>query len=142
MVCILSCKRTKTGHRANQQALGHCLGVLPTTALTLVQKRDAQHRFLQHYFGLRVVFPLRGPRKPPGRKSPKNGETLQNSPPRSDPRKWGKLPQKGVKLLRKYKFCNLYVIFSHFRGVGSGEGNFVIFPHFSGISAPVASRAL
>ena len=37
---------------------------------------------------------LRGPEKPPGRKSPKNGEKLQ-FPPRSDPRKWRKLPQKG-----------------------------------------------
>ena len=39
---------------------------------------------------LRVVFPLRGPGKPPGRKSLKIGEKLQNSPPRSNPPKMGK----------------------------------------------------
>ena len=42
---------------------------------------------------LRVVFPLRGLRKPLGRKSLKNGETLQISPPHSDTRRWGKLRQ-------------------------------------------------
>ena len=54
-------------------------------------------RLLLLFLKLRVVFPLRGPEKPPGRKSPKNGEKLQNSPPRSDPRRWGKLPPKRGK---------------------------------------------
>ena len=78
--------------------------------------------------GLRVVCPLRGPGKPPGRKSPENGEKLQNSTPRSDPQEWGKLQ----------KNCTFGVIFTlfwgNFPGGRTGEGNFVIFPQFSVIS--------
>ena len=54
------------------------------------------------HLGWRVAFPLGGTGKPPGRKCPKKGEKLQNSPPRSDPREWGKLPQKGGKIPRTH----------------------------------------
>ena len=79
---------------------------------------------------LRVVFPHREPGKPPGRKSAKNGEKLQSSPRRSDPPKMGKIaPKKGVKLLRKYNFCNCFVIFPHSQASGRG-GKFCNFPIF------------
>ena len=68
---------------------------------------------------LRSVFPLRGPGKPLGRKSPKNGEKLQKFPPRSDLRKWGKLPRF---------FCN----FSPLSGVGPERGILQFFPIFRG----------
>ena len=55
-----------------------------------------------------VVFPLTEPRKPPGRKFWKNGEKLQNSPPRSNPRKWGKITEK---LQKSYFRSIFFVIF-------------------------------
>ena len=71
---------------------------------------------------LRVVFPLRGPGKPPGQESPKNGEKILNFSPRSDPPDSGEnCPKKGEKLLRKYDFCNFSVIFPHFRGSDRGD---------------------
>ena len=68
---------------------------------------------------LRVVFPLTEPRKPPGQKSPKNGEKLQNSPPRSNPPKMGKNYRK---ITKKCIFGVFFVIFSPFSGVGPGRG--------------------
>ena len=88
-----------------------------------------------------LFFPLEGPGKPPGRKSPKNGEKLQNSLPGPTPEKPEQSPKKAVKLLWKCNFCNFSVIFPNFRG-WTGEGNFAIIPHFGWISAPVAFRAL
>ena len=74
------------------------------------------------------------------------------------PEKWGKLtkiplpgptPENGEKLQKDYKNCISGVSlrlfwgnFPHFRGSDRGGEFLVIFPHFSGISAPVASRAL
>ena len=40
---------------------------------------------------LRVVFPLRGAGQPLRRKCQKNGEKLQDSPPRSGPRNWAEV---------------------------------------------------
>ena len=54
-----------------------------------------------------LFSPYRAP-EAPGAGSPKNGEKLQNSPPRSKPRKWGKITEKLQKILRKYIF---FVIF-------------------------------
>ena len=66
------------------------------TSADTTQSMAEPYTVLVATLALRVVFPLGGPRKPPGRRSPKNGEKLQNSPPRSDPRKWGKIaPKKG-----------------------------------------------
>ena len=48
--------------------------------------------------GCELFFPLQGP-EATGAEIPENGEKLQNSPPRSDPRKWENCPKKGVKLL-------------------------------------------
>ena len=79
---------------------------------------------------LRVVFPLGEPWKPPGRKSPKNGKKLHNSPPRSNPRKWGKITEKLQKILRKYIFCIFSVIFPHFRGLDRGGEFCNFFPFF------------
>ena len=70
---------------------------------------------------LRVVFPLRGPGKPPGRKYPKNGEKLQNSPPQSDPRKWGKIAPKITKIVFSEWFYPFLGQFSPFSGVGPGR---------------------
>ena len=70
---------------------------------------------------LGVVFPLTEPRKPPGRKSPKNGAKLQNSSPRSNPRKWGKITEK----LQKCIF-GVFFVFSPF----SGGGILQFFPIF------------
>ena len=69
-----------------------------------------------------LFFPLQSPWKPPGRESLKNGEKIQNPPPRSNPRKWGKITEKLQKILRKYIFCNFPVIFPHFRGLDRGGG--------------------
>ena len=71
---------------------------------------------------LQVVFPLRGPGKPPGWKSPKNGEKLQNSPPRSDPRKWGKITEELQKLYFQSNLTPFLGQFSPFSGVGPGRG--------------------
>ena len=70
--------------------------------------------------GLQVVFPLRGPGTPPGRKSPKNGEKLQNSPLRSDPRKRGKITEKLQKLYFRSNLTPFWGLFSPFSGVGPG----------------------
>ena len=54
-------------------------------------------------------------------KSPKNGEKLQNSPPQSDPRKWGKIAEKLPKnVFSELIFCNFLVIFPYFRGSDRG----------------------
>ena len=73
---------------------------------------------------LRVVFPLtEPPGSPPGQKSPKNGDKLQNSPPRSSPRKWGKNYRKITKKMYFRSICcNFSVIFSPFSGAGPGSG--------------------
>ena len=71
---------------------------------------------------LRVVFPLTEPRKPPGRKSPKNGKKLQNSPPRSNPPKMGKNYQKITKNTPKIHLFECFGNFSPFSGVGPGRG--------------------
>ena len=53
--------------------------------------KDAHHRL-----ELRVVFPLTGPGKPPGRKSPKNGEKVTKFPSPARRPKMGKIaPKKG-----------------------------------------------
>ena len=88
---------------------------------------------------LRVVFPLTEPRKPSGRKSPKNGKKLQNSPPRSNPRKWGKITEKLQKMYFRSIFCNFSVIFPHFRGLDRGGGFCNFFPFF-GDSRPGGFR--
>ena len=75
----------------------------------------------------------------PGAGIPKNGEKLQNSPPRSNPRKWGKITEKLQKILRKYIFCNFSVIFPHFRGLDRG-GEFCNFFPFFGDSRPGGFR--
>ena len=86
---------------------------------------------------LRVVFPLRGARAATGAEIPEKWEKSQNSPLRSDPRKWGKMTEK------VHKKCIFGVIVPFFGalfpifGGRTGEGNFVIFPRISGISAPV-----
>ena len=54
--------------------------------------------------GLRVVFPLRGPGKPPGRKSPKNGKNYKIPLPGPTPENGGKLPQKRGKITPKIQF--------------------------------------
>ena len=65
---------------------------------------------------LRDLFPLRGPGKPPGRKSSKEGERLQNSPSRSDPQKRGKITEKLQKLHFGVNFLPLFGgNFPHFR---------------------------
>ena len=76
-------------------------------------------------------FSLRGSGKPPGRKSPKNGEKLQNSPPQSDPRNLGKI-QKNCKFCFLQSAFNppLFSINFPIFGGRTGEGNFVIFPIF------------
>ena len=75
---------------------------------------------------LRVVFPFRGPGKPPGAEIPEKWGNLQNSRPRSDPE----------KLQKNYKNCIFGLIlplfigqFSPFSGVGPGRGicNFYAF---------------
>ena len=55
---------------------------------------------------LRVVFPLQGPASLPDGKSPKNGEKLLNSSPRSDPPnfKVGKIPPKKGRITPKMQF--------------------------------------
>ena len=80
---------------------------------------------------LRVVFPLTGPGKQPGRKSPKNEEKFQIPLP-------GPTPENGEKLHKNYKICIFGVIlplfwgnFPHFRGSDRG-GSFVTFPIFRG----------
>ena len=87
---------------------------------------------------MRVVFHLaeaRGPGKPLGRKSPKNGKELQLPLPGPTPETREKLPQKGVKLLRKYNFCTFSVIFPHFR-VSDRGGEFCNFSPFFGNFQP------
>ena len=54
--------------------------------------------------GCELFFPLEGPRSHPAGNPRKMGKTLQNSPPRSDPRKWGQLPQKRHKISPKMQF--------------------------------------
>ena len=88
---------------------------------------------------LRVVFPLTEPWKPPGRKCPKNGEKLQNSPPRSNPRKKGKITEKLQKMYFRSIFCNFSVIFPYFRGLDRG-GEFCNFSPFFGHFRPGAFR--
>ena len=61
-------------------------------------------------------------------KSPKMGKNYTIPLP-------GPTPENGEKMQKNYK------IRSNFTG-RTREGNFVILPHFSGISTPVASRAL
>ena len=109
-----------------------CQGVLLSyfsAALFFGDSRSCGSRGPSQY-NARVVFPLRGTGKPPRRKSPKNGEKLQNSPPRSDPQKWGKNCPKN------YKNCIFGVIlplfwgnFPHFRGSEWG-GEFCNFSPF------------
>ena len=101
----------------------------------------------KNVLGLRVVFPLRGPGKPPGRKSPKNGEKLQNSPPRSDPRKWGKLPQKKGRITPNLQFLQFFCNFSHFRGSDRGGESCNFSPFFgdfhpSGFPGPLRENQL
>ena len=84
---------------------------------------------------LRVVLPLRRAGKPPGRKSPKNGEKLQNSPPRSDPRKWGKITEKLQKMYFRSNFTPFLGQFPHFRGSDRG-GEFCNFSPFFGDFRP------
>ena len=71
---------------------------------------------------LQVGFPLRRPGKPPGRKSPKNGEKLQNSPPLSDPRNEGKITEKLHTLYFRSNFTPFLVQFSPFSGHRKKEG--------------------
>ena len=78
------------------------------------------------------LFPLRGPGKPPGRKSPKNGEKLQNSPPRSDPQKWGKITEKLQKAYFRSNFSPFWANFPHFRGSDRGGEFCNFFPIFRG----------
>ena len=89
--------------------------------------------------GLRVVFPLTEPRKPTGRESPKNGEKLQNSPPRSNPWKWGKITENHKKYSENTFFGNFSVIFPHFRGLDQG-GGFCNFSPFFGDCRPGGFR--
>ena len=85
---------------------------------------------------LRVVFPLlRGPGKPPGRQPPKNGEKLQNSPPRSDPRKWGKITKKLQKCIFGVILPLFWGNFPQFRGSERG-GEFCNFSPFFGDFRP------
>ena len=91
-----------------------------------------------HRHVLRVVFPPRGPGKPPGRKSPKNGENLQNSPPRSDPQKWGTNHRKNYKnSIFGVIFPLFGANFPHFRGSDRG-GEICNFSDFrpGGLSGP------
>ena len=55
-----------------------------------------------HGPNLRVVFPLRGPRKPPGRG--KMGKNYRIPLPGPTPRKWGKLTPKRGKITPKIQF--------------------------------------
>ena len=73
--------------------------------------------------------PYRAP-EAPGAEIPEKWEKLQNSPPRSNPRKWGKITEKLPKnLFSEYFFCNYSVIFPHFRGLDRG-GEFCNFSPF------------
>ena len=67
--------------------------------------REATGVEIAEKWGKLTKFPSPGP-------TPENGE---------------KCPKKGVKLLRKYSFCNFSVIFPHFRGSDRG-GEFWRFP--------------
>ena len=71
---------------------------------------------------LRVVFPLRGPGSHRGGNPRKMGKNYKFPLPGSTPENGENCPQKGVKLLRKYNFCNFSVNFSPFSGVGAGRG--------------------
>ena len=73
---------------------------------------------------LRVAFPLRAPGKPPGRKSPKNGENYKIPLP-------GPTPENGEKLQKLHFRSNFAPLLPHFRGSDRG-GEFAIFPRFSG----------
>ena len=84
---------------------------------------------------MRVVFPLRGPGKPSGRKSPKNGEKLQNSPPRSGPRKWGKITTNYENCIFGVSLPLFWGNFRHLRGSERG-GEFCNFSPFFGDFRP------
>ena len=90
---------------------------------------------------LRVVFPLRGPGKPPGWKSPNNGENCKIPLPGPTPKIGENCPPKrGKNYSQSTLLCKFSSIFPNFGG-RTGEGNFVIFPHFAGISALESSHA-
>ena len=79
-----------------------------------------------------LFFHLEGPESHRGRRSPKNGEKLQNSPLRGDPRKWGKITEKLQKLYSRSNSTPFWGRFSPFSGVGPGRGILYFFPIFQG----------
>ena len=97
-------------------------------------------------WGYELFFPLGGPRKASERNSPKKGEKLLNSPPRSDPR-------NGEKLQKNCKNCIFRVVFPlfwgnlpHFEGVGPGEKFSNFSPFFGdfrpgGFPSPLRGKA-
>ena len=88
-----------------------------------------------------LFFPLEGPGSHRGGNPRKMGKNYKIPLP-------GPTPENGEKLQKNCKNCTfggilpLFGAFFPIFGGRTGEGNFVIFPHFSGISAPVASRAV
>ena len=81
---------------------------------------------------LRVVFPLRGPGKPPGGNPRKMGKKYKIPLP-------GATPENGEKIQKNYKNCIFGVIlplfgenFPHFSGVGPKNGEFCNFSPFFG----------
>ena len=121
----------KEGREEGRQVRFDCFNISGPLGPHVLSRR------LGSNFDLRVVFPLTEPRKPPGRKSQKNGEKLQNSPPRSNPRKWGKITEKLPKNV--FSGSIFLVIFRYFRGLDRG-GEFCNFSPFFGDFRPGGFR--
>ena len=67
---------------------------------------------------------------PPGRKRPKKGQKIQNSPSRSDPQQSGESAPKKRKNDSENSFFK-FLQFSRISGVGPGGGEVCNFSHFS-----------
>ena len=89
-------------------------------------------------FSCGLFSPLEGPESLRGGNPQKMGKNYKISLPGPTPQNGENWPQKGEKLLRKFKFCNFSVIFPHFRG-SDRAGEFCNFSPFFGDFHPGGS---